>query len=364
MKGCLPIVLLAGALTWWNHALLSDRTARIRTKELAFLPAPEVAQVLACGQQGSVARLRWIDSFAYLQLQFDRRDDRTANGDSGFARLYRTLITLDPHFVPFYEHGALTLGAIAGHPHEALALLQRGTLEVPEEPSIWRNLVTTLAVDYQWEERQTAAFDAVLSAWAAHEPTPEGQRLVWDWKAGMSRRRQLGTMQLGYWRDQVAIHAADTPLGDFAASMLREIAGKNTVAFLQRRLDALPGATAAALLSGLRGQPGPFDPLTAAADGTLTLRPDPWGFPYAVVDGAVISPGLLRHTQRRRLTTLNHMLGQRSAAQGRVPADLAEALTWCKATDEVLPSGMRWRLVGTTLELAEDPPPAAPWLLR
>lgn len=357
-------IALVGALVWWNHALLSDRTARIRTKDLAFLPAPEVAQVLACGQQGSAARLRWIDSFAYLQLQFDRRDDRTPSGESGFARLYQTLITLDPHFVPFYEHGALTLGAIAGRPQEALALLQRGTLELPDEPSIWRNLVTTLAVDYKWEERQPAAFDGVLSAWAAHEATPEGQRLVWDWKAGMSRRRQLGTMQLGYWRDQMTAHAAGTPLGDYAANMLREVAGRNALAVLQKRLDARPGATVAALAAGLRGQPGTFDPFTSATDGTLDLRPDPWGFPYQVTDSAVVSPGLRRHDQRRRLVTLNMMLGQSSAAKGRVPADLAEALAWCAATAEMLPAGMRWRLAGTALDFDEDPPPAPPWLLR
>src|ERR1043165_3865084 len=101
----LGLVIVAGAvaLLGWNSSRFLTAKHEIRAKDLDFLPAPEVAGVLALGHANTLAKLRWIDSFAYFQFQLDRQDDRVAGGGSGFQRLYATLIQLDPRFEPFYE---------------------------------------------------------------------------------------------------------------------------------------------------------------------------------------------------------------------------------------------------------------------
>ena len=123
----LPFVLAccALALVGWNISRFVGAEGRIRAKDLTFLPVPEVARLLAVGHTNTVAKLRWIDSFAYFQWQLDRQDDRVAGGGSGVERLYATLIQLDPNFRVFYEHAAINLSGVLSHHQSALAEIGR-----------------------------------------------------------------------------------------------------------------------------------------------------------------------------------------------------------------------------------------------
>src|SRR5262245_34756719 len=99
----LGMAACAAALIGWNAQRFVGAESRIRMKDLEFFPTPVVAKLMAMGQDNTVAKLRWIDSFSYFQLQIDRRDDTVAGDDKtsgGFQRLYDTLIALDPLFEP------------------------------------------------------------------------------------------------------------------------------------------------------------------------------------------------------------------------------------------------------------------------
>jgi hypothetical protein len=365
----LPLVL-AGAvliiLVGWNGQRFRNHEQVIRAKDLSFLPSPEVARVLAFGHANSLARLRWIDAFAYFEFQLDRKDDTVAGGGRGFERLYDTLIALDPHFAPFYQHAALAVGGILGRHDRELGYLMRGLMELPHETSLWRHAASVLYVTYQWDERQPLLMDAYLDSWAAAEDDPMQKRAVWEWKAGMARRRFHGLEQIPYWLDRLAETPPGTPMGDYIEATIREQVAVYGVAELNavladRRAAGLPVARVEDLLDperlNARHLDGRFGPVQADAAGRPVLRDDPYGYPYALRDGVVVSPGHELYRFQRRIMGCNIKL------RGAVFADVAAI----RASGFVLPEvpagvAIEWRdgALVTTLPT----PPAKPMPLR
>lgn len=295
----LALALVVTAVTWNGLRFRTDERT-IRTKDLSFLPAPEVAKALAFGHDNSASRLRWIDTFAYFQLQLDRKDDTVAGGGRGFERLYDTLIALDPHFEPYYHHAALAVGGLLGRHDRELGYLLRGTQELPHCTQLWRHAASVLYLSFHWDERHPGPMDHFLAAWAASELDEQQRRQVWDWKAAMARRRFRGLEQLPYWLDRLADTAAKTPMGDYIEDVIYEqlvgyaLRELNTV-LADRRSAGLPAESVADLLDPARLNARHLDatwgPVTSDANGNPVLRCDPYGYAYEVQAGEVVSPG-------------------------------------------------------------------------
>lgn len=355
-------IACATAVVGWNVARFIDAHPKIREKQLDFLPAPVVAELLCLGHRNSVAKLRWIDSFAYFELLIDRKDDRVEGGAAGGAkRLYDTLIALDPHFEPFYEHAALTTSGILGRHGEALGFLQAGTLAEPQRSELWRNAATQLKVFFHWQDNLPLAFDAFLASWEGAESSADGKRMVWDWKRQMGRRQFLDLEQLPYWLDQLKRAKPGTPSCDYIEATIREQLAR----FGVQELDALAdiyrvahGGTARTI-TGLWAGLSVIDPLAApAADpqprsldallaprlvmaryprglptygplalmaGRLTVRSDPFGLPWRLDDGRALSEGLERRDFDKLLASANYQLLEAARAQGHWPGSLADA---------------------------------------
>src|SRR5476649_285062 len=142
-------LLCAGTLIGWNFSRFVGAQEQIYSKDLDFLPTPEVAKLLCFGHSNTISKLRWIDSFAYFQLQLDRRNDRlSGDGPGGFRRLYDTLIELDPLFEPFYQHAALCTGGLLGQNYIALGYLLRGLINLPHQTSLWRHAAAMLVANF------------------------------------------------------------------------------------------------------------------------------------------------------------------------------------------------------------------------
>jgi hypothetical protein len=360
----LTIALAAAILVGWNSSRFIGAKPVIRSKNLAFLPAPETAKLLVMGHSNTMAKLRWIDSFAYFQYQIDAKNDAVSGGGSGFQRLYQTLIELDSKFQPFYEHAALNLSGILSQHWMALGFLQRGNLELPKSRELWRNTVTTLKVFFAYDVKHPEAFDAVLSEWEANEDLPEAKRMVWDWKKNFGAKAFDGLEQLPYWLDQLERTAANTPNGEFVDSVIRETLAR----YGEKELNALyatwriaRGGTPRtkkelvenlALINPLQPIPSPepeiaqltdllqpallarrysqglpaFGPLSyVAAQQRVELRSDPYGLAWTLSEGVIISPGLLRARFDKQLANASAQLLALAQKEGTWPATLSEA---------------------------------------
>jgi hypothetical protein len=302
----------------------------IRTKQFEFLPAPEVARLLAVGHANTAAKLRWIDSFAWFQWQLDHPGEaRVVDGRSAMARLYDTLIALDPRFEPFYLHANLNLSGVMGRRQEAVMMLARGTHELPGSMSLWRNLISELVVFYDLEKRHPAQLAGLLDAWAASVPVEERAQ-IWQWRQALVRRKSLGLDQVDYWVARLAETPRGSPYETFLVEAARDAAARLAQSRLEAVLAVAPAGAVEAALSDpallARAFPAGIPPGYPLADGVL--RPDPWGYPWRISGTTARSVGMALQAQERLVPHWNATIAERAREQGRQPADVAEALAW------------------------------------
>lgn len=367
MRPLLPAacVLAAAALVGWNATRFAGAQARIRTKELDFLPSPLAARLTACGHANTVAKLRWIDSFAYFQLVVDRKDDRIAtSGESAFDRLYAMLLGLDPHFTEYHNSAALNLGAILDRPHRLMGILCQGLLDNPHDTGLWRQLAVLMYSTYRQEERNPAAFNGLLDDWAAHELTESRKQQVWDWKSSFARRTYQGLEQVPYWLEQLRHAKPGTPTRDFILSTVREQLarwGEQELTAVRATGDGAGGwsVDAEAVARRWPGGISPWAPVRR--DGArVEVREDPFGYRYAWVDGAPVSRGLAYRRAERVAGALSAKLATAAIDAKRWPATIDELRAAGVAVPEP-PTGAAWRIAEQRVVLDHPAPEAKAW---
>ena len=380
----LSILALAGILLGWNVSRFVGAKAVIKTKELAFLPGPTTARILALGQAATAAKLRWIDSFQFQQLVIDRKDDRLPDGSSVFVRLYDTLIPLDPLYVPFYQNAVLNLGGILERHGEELRYTGLGIHNLPNETIIRRMFAACLVAFYDFEARQPEVLDAVLADWAAHEASPQGRDQVWRWQQMMGRRAFDGLEQVPYWLDQLEHTTPGTSSAEFVESALRE----QLATYAQRAMSAAlkelpqvvslpnlqddtwhilakPIAERIAALPATKVPPAGALPIVRDQAGRWSLRYDPWGWPWMRLnDGSFYPGGEFRRDFRGTLSRANQELLTAVKKAGRWPTSLAEVAELGITVPGPTPAGGTVRLAGQVLVVEWTDPPEKPWPLR
>jgi hypothetical protein len=368
----LLILACAIGVVGWNVSRFAQTRMVPRTKDLAFLPPPALARALSLGQPTTVAKLRWIDSFAYFQLQMERQNDTVAGGgpSGGFQRLYDTLIALDPSFVPFYQHAVLTTGGVLGQHRLALGYALRGTQALPVDAGMWRQAAAELAVSFRWKQRQPASMEAFLQGWEAAEPTEEGKQLVRDWRRGLAFERVEGLETLPYWLSQLKSTNPDTALGRFVDDTVRELLAAHAVKELPHLLrDSLLPVLDEGHLDPERIRarypqgPPPWGPVVVQ-EGRLRLRQDPFGYPFLrQADGTVQSQGLEQRRFPRRLNPVRQAIAQEARKRGTPPHDAAEAAAWGFALPPP-PFQGRWDFTADLPDVVWISPPQQSWVLR
>jgi len=366
-------ILACGALAW-NGSRFLETKPKPRSKDLSFLPAPVVAKAMACGQPTALAKLRWIDSFAYFNHQIDRRDDAVAGPDQrgGFERLYDTLIALDPNFLPFYEHAVLNMSGVLKQHRAGLSVLMRGLLARPHETSLWRLASAELAISFDLAKRDPAQLDMWLRAWMEAESSDDARQSVLDWRRGLAFANVDGLQTLPYWLEQLRSTKPGSPLAIFVEGTIRELLAEHGSRELNKLLysSILPLVTSVQLDPAVLAQRWPrgapaWAPVVWSGPGgpPPVLRPDPFGYAWQRVGGQVISPG----REQRRFLVISQ--GQRlaleaeAAKRGRPPLDSDEAAAWGIPLPQPGHGGT-WSFAGNLPEVDWPEPEQQPWPLR
>lgn len=364
----LAVGILASAALAWNASRFVGTKIQPRTKDLTFLPSPVVAQALALGQPTAVAKLRWIDSFSYFSLQVERQDDHVAGADGrgGMERLYDTLIALDPAYLPFYEHAVLNTGGVLKDHRAAIGFVQRGLLEMPHSTELWRLGAAELAISFDWTVRQPVQLDAWLSAWSDAEP-PGDRQAVLDWRRGLAFRHVDGLETLPYWLEQLRSTHPGTPLADFVDDTVRELLSTHAEAILPALVAAGGDADlaldpAAVAAHYPRGIPA-WAPVSAAGDGIVQLRSDPYGWPFRRSGSRIECPGYQHVRFEKMHVAVLRGLEEEGQRRGRQPRDAAEAKAWGGEL-AAPPDGGAWMFDQPRPYVRWPDPPHSPWQLR
>ena len=374
----LLILVLAGSLIAWNAVPLRDHSLHVRTSDLSFVPDPVLARILNLGQNAAASKLQWIDSFTYFELQLDKRDDTLrGSGQSGFQRLYTQLTAEDPYYIPFYEHASFNIGALTGRHDLSLGFLLRGLTYLPHATPLWRQAAAELYAAFDFDKRHPDEMNAFLDAWAENETDYVQRRQVWDWKNAMARRHDMGLGQLTYWQEQMHLYPPDSPGGLYIDGAMREEVAHYDV----RELEALLYDFRAHFIMTPLALSEVLSPQLVRArypqglnvylpyqiiDHQLVLRDDPYGYPFLLLDGHVVSPGLEQRlvgsTPGTLLQAVFGYLSQHPHAP--FPAD-PEQLRAYGITVPLLPPQAHYQFMPATrsISLSWDPPPGRPWPL-
>lgn len=361
-----PVVAILGvAALAWNGSRFIGTVPKPRAKELDFLPSPVMARALSLGQPTAVAKLRWIDSFAYFQLQIERQDDQVAGGgQGGFERLYDTLISLDPQYLPFYQHAVTNTSGVLRQHRVGFGFIMHGLLALPLDSSLWRLASAELSVSFDWAKRNPQALERWLHAWELAEPSEEGKQAVRDWRRGLAFMNVEGLEALPYWLEQLRGTKPGSPLGNFVEDTVRELLAQHGQLALTKVVwPELPGGAVvpdplAVARRWPRGVPA-WAPV--AADGTL--RPDPYGWPWRWSAGGIISPGQQQVRFRKSTQGLRLAVQAEADKRGRPPRDVAEAKAWGVELPDV-PDGGVWVFDERLPDARWPAPPQEPWRLR
>ncbi len=351
-----------------------------RTEHLSYLPSPLVARLLAFGHHNTVAKLWWIESYKYFNHRVEvGGDEALGGGERGsFERLYDALIALDPHFVPFYFHAAMNTGSVADNPHAQLRFLAQGVHQHPDQQELWRYLASVLAHDFQMEERNPDQLLAILIRWADVVSEAEGKEGARSWAQGwmqaMARRQERGLGQVNYWAGILRVTSPTSPQGRIADRTLREHLTRYGASQLQALHDAFvahfghPPADISEIvhIEALRQvYPTPVtdagpEPLMVTGTDTVVIRHDPYGWPYRLEDGTVVSHGLRLADYQRWLRDLNRMARE----LGWPPLRSSEDIKLWPVDLDAAPEGLRLLVIDGLLAAQVDDPPFPPWTIN
>ena len=364
------LVLCGTVLLLWNASALIGAPPKPRMKDLTFAPSAEVMRLLSLGHENTVAKLRWIDSFSYLQYQFEKRDDTLLGNaeQGGFERLYGALIELDPHFLPFYDFAITAESVLEKGGGLAMRSIQRGLLQMPHSMHLWRNFAAHFK--FMSHDKVPEILDQILGHWLRFAPSEKDKYAIdmWRRKIGENYLQDLG--QLDYWCDRLVRNKRGSTLSVLAEQTLRkqlatyalhvfaQVKNKQLIVNPQQLLYKPLWQSAygvAAPRVGFELKPafifwGPFQfsesviERVVHSNGSallvnempLSLRTDPYGLPYHIRDGKFVSIGLERHTFEHKVMNHNFSLETLAKQRNRWPADLEEAMAWLQISEDFI----------------------------
>jgi tetratricopeptide (TPR) repeat protein len=137
-----PVLLILVSLGVYGTQLAIDQRAGLfrATEETLYLPSGKLLKTLSLGHGGLLADVYWMRAVQYYggkRLREEKRFDL-------LEPLIHITTTLDPQLIHAYRFGSIFLSENspvgAGHPSEAIQLLQKGIEHNPNEWQLYRDM--------------------------------------------------------------------------------------------------------------------------------------------------------------------------------------------------------------------------------
>ena len=126
-----PLILGLALLLGWVAGEAGDRGRRARsyepTQDVTYLPTTNALRFMAAGYDDVMADVLWLRTVTYY--------GEWRQGDHGiafFRELSHRVVDLDPHFIDAYRFGAVVLADDLGSFDDAIALLRKGMVAMPD----------------------------------------------------------------------------------------------------------------------------------------------------------------------------------------------------------------------------------------
>ena len=271
-----------------SSVLLLRRLDQVRAsatlEDVLYFSSPKLVKRLSLGYDGLLADIYWTRAVQYFG---SRQVTRTASDYNLLAPLLEITTALDPKLIVAYEFGANFLGPKppegAGQPDEAIALLEGGIRNNPDDWKLYYDLGFFYYMDLKDSARAAEAFDRgtkvpkahpflrVLAAqMAQHAGEIQTARMLWQ--------TAYATTQEDLIRKNAVAHLRALKVDEDITEL------EKVVARYRERTGVLPSSFDVLIGAGmLRGVPVDPDgkPYRLLADGRIELR-SPEDFPFVV----------------------------------------------------------------------------------
>jgi tetratricopeptide (TPR) repeat protein len=257
-----------------GQALVAQKVDSLRPaatlEEVLYIPSAKALERMSLGYSGLVADIYWTRAVQYFGGKHGRNSKRY---DLLFPLLDITT-SLDPHLIPAYEFGSTFLAQRppqgAGQPEKAVALLQKGIAQNPDD---WK-LYFDLGFVYYFEIKDYLAASRALQH-AAEMPggNPDLAAIAGmlaQHGGDLATSRQLWTMFYN----------------DAKQEQLKKNAARHLIAIDNDELVTILENAVADFRRRQGRDPQSWSELIAAGYGRVVPR-DPTGAPYKLVEGRV-----------------------------------------------------------------------------
>jgi len=156
----LPLAMaacVAGAVAL--RAPLAEANAGRRLPGTAFVPRAGMARLLSLGHRSTMADLLWLSAIGDLSRDFSDPQRKRAWLEAVFAAIPK----LEPTFSTVYSFGATYLTMIDKDPDRAIALLEQGVAENPDDLRLAVELAMTWYTSRQDRGQTLAVLQRVVS---------------------------------------------------------------------------------------------------------------------------------------------------------------------------------------------------------
>ena len=297
-RGTYILALLVAALFFLVTVFTQkkiDAIAAAESEDMLYLPNEQLLVHFTGGMDSVLADLLWLKCVQYTGTHV-----QTDHDYEWLGHMVNTVVRLDPYFTDAYRYGALFLAALEDDSDGALDLLNRGMVQLPNDPDLPYEaaMIYLLNKKDEPDARKMAALYATMAS-----KRPGAKNHVAVLAAALQGEQDMAHLEEEMWQSR--LQSEDKLIRDMADQKLRELGAKKMVknlnALVQQFTDKMGHA------------PEKLETLVASgmvrAEYTDQIQQDPMGGTYFMDgQGLVQSTGLLDVEKEQLLGKLRKVI--------------------------------------------------------
>lgn len=196
-----------------------DTIAAAEEDDMLYLPNEQLLVHFTGGMDSVIADLLWLQCIQYTGEQVQTEHDYEWLG-----HMVNTVVRLDPYFADAYRYGALFLAALEDDSEGALDLLNRGMVQLPNNPDLPYEATMVYLLNKK-DDPGARKIAALYATMASKRPNAKNHMAVLA--SNLQSEQDMAHLEEDMWKTR--LKSEDKLIRDMADQKLRELGAKKTI---------------------------------------------------------------------------------------------------------------------------------------